>query len=50
MLNLFKEAYEDKNRRIIFINISEAICSKNDSLMKYYLENYHIYFGADMTC
>ena len=50
MLNLFKAAYEDESRKTIFINISEAICSKNESLMRQYLENFHIYYGADMTC
>lgn len=29
VLNLFKSAYEDEGRKTIFINISEAICSKN---------------------
>lgn len=49
LLALFKEAYEDESRKTIFINISEAIVSKNDSLMKRQLESFHIYYGGDMT-
>jgi hypothetical protein len=34
MLKLFKEAYEDPTRNILFVSVPETIHSNNDSLMK----------------
>lgn len=47
MMELFRKAYEE--RKTIFIALSESFESKNQSLMRQHLENYGVFFGADMT-